>query len=47
VLGSIIVGDNSESEMYVRMKHKACDEIGIEFLHYDLEKSVSEDDLSK
>ena len=30
VLGYVIVGNKSESELYVRLKKKACDEIGIE-----------------
>ena len=30
VLGYIIVGNKPESELYVRLKKKACDEIGIE-----------------
>jgi 5,10-methylene-tetrahydrofolate dehydrogenase/methenyl tetrahydrofolate cyclohydrolase len=30
VLGYILVGNKSESELYVRLKKLACDDIGIE-----------------
>jgi methylenetetrahydrofolate dehydrogenase (NADP+)/methenyltetrahydrofolate cyclohydrolase len=44
-LAVILVGNSAASEMYVRMKKKACEEIGIRsFLHH-LSESTTEDDL--
>lgn len=37
VLGYVLVGGNPDSEMYVRMKLKACKNIGIEYEGHTLE----------
>lgn len=44
-LVTIIVGDDPGSQMYVRMKRKACERAGILSNHYDLPESTREDDL--
>jgi len=36
VLGYVIVGNNMDSELYVRLKKKACDQMGIEYEGYHL-----------
>lgn len=36
VLGYILVGAWEDSSLYVKMKKKACEEIGIEYIGYDL-----------
>ncbi len=44
-LVTIIVGDDPGSEMYVRMKRKACEKAGILSDHYDLAESTTQDEL--
>jgi methylenetetrahydrofolate dehydrogenase (NADP+)/methenyltetrahydrofolate cyclohydrolase len=44
-LGHIIVGDLPASEMYVRLKLKACDEIGIGHYGFKLSSEANENDL--
>lgn len=44
-LAVIIVGDDSASEIYVRNKHKACAEVGIESFQYALPGSTTEEEL--
>ena len=44
-LGHIIVGDLPASEMYVRLKLKACDEIGIGHYGFKLAHDANENDL--
>lgn len=44
-LAVILVGDNSASQVYVRNKHKACDEVGINSLQITLPKETSEEEL--
>ncbi|CDW89889.1 bifunctional protein [Stylonychia lemnae] len=46
MLGYVLVGNDIESELYVRMKKKACDKIGIEYIGHSLDKSVSQEQLS-
>ena len=46
-LAVILVGDNPASQVYVSMKKKACDEIGIKSFEYKLSQSASEDELIK
>jgi methylenetetrahydrofolate dehydrogenase (NADP+)/methenyltetrahydrofolate cyclohydrolase len=41
-LAAILVGDNKASELYIKIKKKACQEVGIEFYSY-----VLDDDMSK
>lgn len=44
-LAVIMVGNDSASQIYVRNKSKACDEIGIEFEEYILPEETSQDEL--
>ncbi len=44
-LATVIVGDDPASEIYVRNKHKACAEAGIDSVHHGLEAATSEADL--
>ncbi|MDD3407929.1 MAG: bifunctional methylenetetrahydrofolate dehydrogenase/methenyltetrahydrofolate cyclohydrolase FolD [Methanomicrobium sp.] len=47
-LATVIVGDDPASQMYVRMKHKACDQVGIKSAGVVLpESSKTEDVLSE
>ena len=41
-LAVVIVGDRKDSQTYVRMKRKACEEAGIESFHAELPASASE-----
>lgn len=44
-LAVILVGDNPASQVYVRNKHKACLEVGIESVEIIFDASVSEEEL--
>jgi len=44
-LAVVLVGDNPASVTYVRMKEKACDELGIASFHHDLPAEVSQGEL--
>jgi len=44
-LAAILVGDDPASEVYVRNKRKACEEIGIESQYHRLPATTSQDDL--
>lgn len=46
-LAIIKVGDNPASEIYVRNKLKACEEIGIKGKLYQFESNISEEELIK
>jgi methylenetetrahydrofolate dehydrogenase (NADP+)/methenyltetrahydrofolate cyclohydrolase len=45
MLVTVIVGDDPASEMYVRMKHKACEEAGMRSAHHGLGAETSEAEL--
>jgi len=45
VLVTVIVGEDPASEIYVRSKHKACEEVGMRSLHHGLPGETSEDEL--
>jgi methylenetetrahydrofolate dehydrogenase (NADP+) / methenyltetrahydrofolate cyclohydrolase len=45
MLVTVIVGDDPASEMYVRMKHKACGEAGMRSAHHGLGAQTSEAEL--
>lgn len=45
LLVTVIVGDDPASEMYVRMKHKACGEAGMRSAHHGLAAETSEAEL--
>jgi methylenetetrahydrofolate dehydrogenase (NADP+)/methenyltetrahydrofolate cyclohydrolase len=44
-LATVLVGDDPASQIYIRNKHRACEEVGIASLHHDLPADVSEDGL--
>ncbi len=44
-LATVIVGDNPASRVYVRMKHKACQEAGILSVGYELPADASQDEV--
>ncbi|KAG6426855.1 hypothetical protein SASPL_111090 [Salvia splendens] len=44
-LAVVIVGQRKDSQSYVNMKRKACAEVGIKSLDFDLPENVSESDL--
>jgi methylenetetrahydrofolate dehydrogenase (NADP+)/methenyltetrahydrofolate cyclohydrolase len=44
-LAVIMVGEDNASRVYVRNKSKACDEIGIEFEEYLLDKDTKQEEL--
>ena len=46
-LAVILVGENPASQVYVRNKHKACLEVGINSIQIELPESTSEDELLK
>lgn len=42
-LATVIVGDNPASKVYVRMKHKACQEVGITSVGHELPADTSQE----
>src|SRR5919109_1259842 len=44
-LATVLVGDDPASEIYIRRKHKAADEVGIEAIDQRLPASTPEDEL--
>jgi len=46
-LVTILVGEDPASKVYVRMKHKACDEVGINSKAEVLDASITENELLK
>ena len=44
-LATVLVGDDSASQIYIRLKHKAAEEVGIQALDKRLPQDTSEDDL--
>ena len=46
-LGVILVGDRTDSKTYVRMKVKACAEVGIQSFQTTLDASATEEDILK
>ena len=45
VLATVIVGDDPASEIYVRNKHRACEEAGMRSVHHGLPAETSESEL--
>jgi methylenetetrahydrofolate dehydrogenase (NADP+) / methenyltetrahydrofolate cyclohydrolase len=45
VLATVIVGDDPASEIYVRNKHRACEEVGMRSVHHGLAAETSEAEL--
>ncbi|HFB52318.1 MAG TPA: bifunctional methylenetetrahydrofolate dehydrogenase/methenyltetrahydrofolate cyclohydrolase FolD [Anaerolineae bacterium] len=46
-LAAVLVGDRKDSQTYVRMKKRACEEVGITSFGYDLPGDISQEDLLK
>ncbi len=44
-LATVIVGEDPASEIYVRNKHRACEEAGMRSVHHGLDGTTSEDEL--
>jgi methylenetetrahydrofolate dehydrogenase (NADP+)/methenyltetrahydrofolate cyclohydrolase len=44
-LATVIVGDDPASEIYVRNKHRACEEVGMRSVHHGLAAATSEEEL--
>ncbi len=44
-LATVIVGEDPASEIYVRGKHRACEEVGMRSVHHGLAGSTSEGEL--
>ncbi|MEX2106746.1 MAG: bifunctional methylenetetrahydrofolate dehydrogenase/methenyltetrahydrofolate cyclohydrolase FolD [Solirubrobacterales bacterium] len=44
-LATVIVGDDPASEIYVRNKHHACEEVGMRSVHHGLPAATSENEL--
>ena len=44
-LATVIVGDDPASEVYVRNKHRACEEAGMRSVHHGLAASTTENEL--
>lgn len=44
-LAVIMVGDDKASQVYVRNKSKACEEIGVEFEEFLMDENITMDDL--
>ena len=45
VLATVLVGADPASQIYVRMKPKACEEVGMRSLHHELPAETSEGEL--
>jgi len=46
-LAAVLVGTRKDSQTYVRMKKRACAEVGITSFGYDLPEDISQDELLK
>lgn len=44
-LAVILVGNDEASKLYIKMKKKACEEAGIDFLNYELPEKTSSDEI--
>ena len=44
-LATVLVGDNPASQVYVRMKHKACEQVGIRSFGYTLPATASQEEV--
>jgi len=44
-LAVVIVGEDPASQVYVRMKNRACEELGMNSFHYTLPEETSQEDL--
>jgi len=46
-LATVLVGENPASQVYVKMKHKACEQVGIESFGYVLPDTASQQDVEQ
>jgi len=46
-LATVLVGENPASQVYVRMKQKACERLGIKSYGYTLPKDATQEDVEK
>jgi methylenetetrahydrofolate dehydrogenase (NADP+) / methenyltetrahydrofolate cyclohydrolase len=44
-LATVLVGEDPASQIYIRNKHRACEEAGIRSVHHDLAADAGEEDL--
>jgi methylenetetrahydrofolate dehydrogenase (NADP+)/methenyltetrahydrofolate cyclohydrolase len=44
-LATVLVGEDPASQIYVRRKREACEEVGIRSIHHGLEASIAPDEL--
>lgn len=44
-LAAVLIGDNSASKMYLKLKEKACNKTGIEFYSYFIDDDCTEDKI--
>jgi methylenetetrahydrofolate dehydrogenase (NADP+)/methenyltetrahydrofolate cyclohydrolase len=44
-LATVLMSDDGASETYVSMKHRACEAIGVESLHHDVDPEASAEEL--
>jgi methylenetetrahydrofolate dehydrogenase (NADP+)/methenyltetrahydrofolate cyclohydrolase len=44
-LATVLVGEDAASEIYVRMKREACEEVGMRSVHHGIDASISEAEL--
>jgi methylenetetrahydrofolate dehydrogenase (NADP+)/methenyltetrahydrofolate cyclohydrolase len=45
LLATVLVGDDPASEIYIRNKHRACEEVGMRSVHHGLDGGTSEEEL--
>ena len=46
-LAAVLVGENPASQVYVRMKRKACEELGLESYGYSVSKDATQEEVEK
>ncbi|MCW2921819.1 MAG: folD [Thermoleophilia bacterium] len=46
-LGTLLVGDDPASATYIRMKHRACEEVGIASIHRTLPADATQEDVER
>ncbi|MEX2107754.1 MAG: bifunctional methylenetetrahydrofolate dehydrogenase/methenyltetrahydrofolate cyclohydrolase FolD [Solirubrobacterales bacterium] len=44
-LATVLVGEDPASQIYIRNKHKACAEVGMDSVHHDLSGDATEDQV--
>ena len=44
-LAVIRIGEDEASKIYVKLKHKMCDELGINFIEHHLEENITQEEL--